>query len=880
MGKALIKKSLGSGLYEISYIFNTAKVAKRITELNNKINQLDNVEIPAQEAIVSTAQSSLDAAETALSNAITSGIEEDIVNANTAVIQANEFLQKQERELSYLRLTRTSFSKSVQFLEDNTTENKTEQAWCADFNTELEGEVGSIEIIGERIHAVIIRPGGETGNNSAYTGVTDGNMTPAAGLSPYGWLYNKIKLPGWQKWMSKYRIGTIRKFSTDDPNRCDLDLDPAFSSQQNLNVNQSSRVYNIPIEYLDCNEEVFRPGDRVVVEYSGDKGDNFPYSPQRVIGFESNPRPCGIVLITWEGTTTIDYNRKYYRLRQGEIVEQAALSQWTLTDDGKYNLAWGGIAYDDPDDYTYSTLPTEGAGLTVPETDTGTSIRNQQNQVVRFMTNQSVEDESWTAFEVSIGFVYQFLNMFDSLTRTPYKMKPKTSMCRYVKLNDSWDSFGILTQNIKLEAGPGIILTKFWRTNSFGDSFPWVARNYYTDINRARQYYDFTNSGTKIPSLAASVLNSPTLSGDFPTIIADAFTSGGSQLAEPLNEELYTWQDSIAGSTRSFHRSWDLVTDSVYMIDANTIYGKVIDGDGFTVTSGQQYINNDIKLIYGLTDTQKLDYVRKQKSTEYELHNTSLYIADELIEESDFQPIIALYDDTEFIPAEFLGPIEIRQTEHYPLQIYHDTNFDACVYRKITYVSHESELLPYKTPRWVLSSTIDAQVRRTITTFRINYRIVVNKTITDLDYEIIARESRLTVLSTAYSGPSIPSISGFAFGPWSDVGYDKDGIATSEDNSQITRIFYSATNDNLFVGLDVFPVDFKHDINVTSNILHPEFDNSVLNFPPYIDLEYETPKDRKWLVFNKSGNVNYDITPPSAKRVNGVCMLNPGDSNV
>ena len=60
------------------------------------------------------------------------------------------------------------------------------------------------------------------------------------------------------------------------------------------------------------------------------------------------------------------------------------------------------------------------------------------------------------------------------------------------------------------------------------------------------------------------------------------------------------------------------------MIDANTIYGKVVDGNGFTTISGQQYINNDITLPYGVTEDDKLTYVRKQKDTEFTMANVGL----------------------------------------------------------------------------------------------------------------------------------------------------------------------------------------------------------------------------------------------------------------
>ena len=64
------------------------------------------------------------------------------------------------------------------------------------------------------------------------------------------------------------------------------------------------------------------------------------------------------------------------------------------------------------------------------------------------------------------------------------------------------------------------------------------------------------------------------------------------------------------GDTDKYYRSWDEATHDVYMIDANTIYGKVVDSNGFTTTSGQQYINNDITLPYGVTDDDKLTYVK------------------------------------------------------------------------------------------------------------------------------------------------------------------------------------------------------------------------------------------------------------------------------
>ena len=883
MGKALILEALGSGHYRIQYTFETRLIDQRITELTLSIKNMDEVEIPAQEAIIVSAEASQAEADHNLNIAIATGIYEDIQTANAALIQSTDYLTKQERELSLLKMLRLNLVKTKDFAIANRPSPIEVKAWCADFSSDIIGEVGTIEIVSNRYHPVLIRPAGIEGNEATYEN-KDGIMATPGSLNEFGWLYNTMMQPGGQKWLSRYRIGTILEFQTQDPNICNVRFDAAEGSNPTQNINQEERAYNLPIKYLECNGEAFKLGDRVIVEHEEKKGINGErgiYRPKRVIGFESHPRPCGLTFVIWSGSDTIDYNRKYYLLRRGELSVRNNLDGWNLTDDGKYSIIWGGVGHLDPNDFSYRRVPSEGDGLRVPETDTGRDTKKQEGLNVRFMTNQAVEDETWIAFEIDTGsFVYSYLGVDDSLTRTPYKIKSKASVCRYTKKGEAYNDYGLLTFNRILEAGSGILLTKAWHTNSFGSSIPIIDRGYTTRFDSTREYIDLAAEEPEASAIVCTVGESEDYTGIERLIRGEAFSIGIAELAEPLTKQEYNFRDKdvegfgFIGDIGNYYRSWDEATHDVYMIDANTIYGKVVDSNGFTTTSGQQYINNDITLPYGVTDSDKLTYVRKQKDTEFTMANVGLYVADILVEESDFQSVLSLWGDGD-LPAEHNAPIQIRYSDYHPLQVHHG-NFDVVVFRRVVYKSYGTELLPYKILRTISASHyFHAQVRRTLVTSEIQYAISVNGKVTDLPYKTTVRESRLSVLSEEYIGGALPLLSGYAFGPWMDVGFNKDGLPTGEDNNQLTRIFVSESGGNVFVGFDLFPVEARHDITVTNDILHPEFDDISLNFPPYIDLEYIVPKGRRWLIFDSSGSVVEDITPPSENRINGVSILDP-----
>jgi predicted transglutaminase-like cysteine proteinase len=77
----------------------------------------------------------------------------------------------------------------------------------------------------------------KTGDN--YFPERDGEFWPSIAVGPWTCFLNKCILPGWQKWYPKYRYGWIVPESIDyDDNTCAVTIQPAFSSQQGLDVNE------------------------------------------------------------------------------------------------------------------------------------------------------------------------------------------------------------------------------------------------------------------------------------------------------------------------------------------------------------------------------------------------------------------------------------------------------------------------------------------------------------------------------------------------------------------------------------------------------------------------------------------------------------------
>jgi hypothetical protein len=86
------------------------------------------------------------------------------------------------------------------------------------------------------------------------------------------------------------------------------------------------------------------------------------------------------------------------------------------------------------------------------------------------------------------------------------------------------------------------------------------------------------------------------------------------------------------------------------------------------------------------------------------------------------------------------------------------------------------------------------------------------------------------------------------------------------------------------IGFDVFPVQVNHIRTYFTqdgdNNLVEQYDTSVNPFPPASDGTYPSVQDRKWILFDVSGNGSQIQTPTvnndgktKVNRVNGLCLL-------
>jgi len=212
--------------------------------------------------------------------------------------QIDKYWYSNPEKLPALKLALESLKKWKAYYE-SIPEDPTVDAWCADLSEDLTGEVATVEINGEP-DQVLVRPGYT--DQAAFDMSRDGQLQHIKAMTPEQWFYNAAMAPGWKKWMPTYRVGEITKLDAD---KCDVLLDDATTEIINAgsqSINATMTHEDIDIEYMDCNGEAFEVGDRVVVEYRdrSPSGENKPV----VIGFETEPKPCGQCVIISGRTPT------------------------------------------------------------------------------------------------------------------------------------------------------------------------------------------------------------------------------------------------------------------------------------------------------------------------------------------------------------------------------------------------------------------------------------------------------------------------------------------------------------------------------------------------------------------------------------------------
>jgi cell division septum initiation protein DivIVA len=200
--------------------------------------------------------------------------------AAKAVADAGKEWRIAERETTFLELKKASQETLLSRLQA-VDETEEVEAWCADFTEDLSGEVALAEVPGQRT-SVLIRPG--YGGRATYSASRDGVLVPSQGSSKEAVFWNWAMRPGWQRWAPTYRGATITAI---DGSTCDITLDAAASTDQDLDVNPAASFEDVTIEYMDCNGDVFAVDDHVLVEFTGQDR-----TAPKVIGFWDTPVPC------------------------------------------------------------------------------------------------------------------------------------------------------------------------------------------------------------------------------------------------------------------------------------------------------------------------------------------------------------------------------------------------------------------------------------------------------------------------------------------------------------------------------------------------------------------------------------------------------------
>lgn len=284
MSKGEILEHKGEGLYRVRQKLAVERIQQELTQVQARLAELA-VELPTAKLELIHADDAVRDKAQEIEQLIpdyaagTDGALQKITALQTELIRL-------QSEAGQLRLKVADLI--AEDLANRKRQNQLEQVpegremdlWCADYSVELTGEVGLVDINDEGGQGALIQPGFEDG--AVYDAARDGALFPNLAQSGPQIYLNAALLPGVQKWRPRYRIGTITKLNGDV---CDVDLDPAQSSAQNLNINQAETLQQVPIKYMDCDGFAFEESDRVLVR--------FTKSGPLVVGFFENPKDCG-----------------------------------------------------------------------------------------------------------------------------------------------------------------------------------------------------------------------------------------------------------------------------------------------------------------------------------------------------------------------------------------------------------------------------------------------------------------------------------------------------------------------------------------------------------------------------------------------------------
>jgi len=288
VSKGEIIEHKGEGLYRVRQKLAVERIQQELTQVQARLAELA-VELPtaklelihADDAVRGKAQE-IDALIPDYA-AGADGALQKIAALQAELIRLQSEARQQRLKVAELIAEDLANRKRQSQLEQ-VPEDRELEAWCADYTLDLDGEVGLVDINDEGGQGTLIHPGYDEA--AVYDPARDGALFPNLAQSGPQIYLNAALLPGVQKWRPRYRIGTITKLISDV---CNVALDPAQSSAQNLNINQAETLQQVPIKYMDCDHFAFQEGDRVLVRFT----QNGPL----VVGFEESPRECDVAFL-------------------------------------------------------------------------------------------------------------------------------------------------------------------------------------------------------------------------------------------------------------------------------------------------------------------------------------------------------------------------------------------------------------------------------------------------------------------------------------------------------------------------------------------------------------------------------------------------------
>ena len=296
MGRATILSTVEVGgeevgLYRVNIDAGTEARSQRIAQLDARIATAETraAELvaltSAAEVSVTAALVLMDAAIGAYRSAISANPEGDHSALRSAVAAAQSTAMEARADAEKVKARAADNTADLSQLRSAKTELESLQleseieAWCVDYTVDATGEVGTIEVPGEPVH-ILLQPECRAPESG------DGGLLSRALMAPYQAYYNAAILPGWQKFKPTFRLGVITAIDYDE-DTCNVTLDVAESTAQDLDVNQATALNGVEIVYGECNSAPFLVNDRVVVRFDGQN-----WETPKVIGFESNPVPC------------------------------------------------------------------------------------------------------------------------------------------------------------------------------------------------------------------------------------------------------------------------------------------------------------------------------------------------------------------------------------------------------------------------------------------------------------------------------------------------------------------------------------------------------------------------------------------------------------